>query len=378
MEEYFDDKKHSSGCPIEDMYLNDARKQSRQKRKLISTRDSSKYKKTNVKQLKKSSGMYTSRKDEGTFYQGCVISIQGLEIHVCCEDKIYTCVLKGLLKRDKVRLKNIVTVGDFVLFEKLTEKEGVIIKIEERRSFLSRADNMSRKNEQLIASNIDQVLITASVVEPAFKPNLIDRYIIAARKGNMTPVIIINKIDLLPADRTFSQERLIYEEFIDAFAKINIKVLTVSTVTGEGIDELREIMTKKVSVFAGQSGVGKSSLINIITCSNLATRRTLRKTGKGSHTTTTACLMQLDFGGWCIDTPGIKSFGIWQVEPSEVEQYFPDIYEYRHLCKYPNCSHLHEPDCAVQKAVELGDLHQLRLNSYRSFMTTAFEKHLHR
>jgi ribosome biogenesis GTPase len=311
-----------------------------------------------------------------------VFSIVPEGIMVEHEGKTAACILRGALKKDKSQFKNLVTVGDNVLFEWISPSEGIISQVQPRKSILSRADNLSRRKEQLIAANIDQVLITISVVSPPLKNSLADRYIIAAQKGNMTPVIIVNKLDLLldPSQNPelIAEELALYEELKAAYKAAEIPVIAVSATTGEGVEALKNIMKDKTSVFSGQSGVGKSSLINAITELNLKTGEVVEKTQKGAQTTTTTNLLPLNFGGWCIDTPGIKSFGLWDLDKHEVEQYFPEIYEEGRQCRYPDCAHLHETGCAVQEAVEKGKISILRFQSYLSLMDSVSQQHLRR
>lgn len=363
------------GCDIEAEYLGDERKQSKEDRKRLSKRDRSKYKKTDKKMLVKAED--TSSED---FPIGRVLSIKSQEIIVEFENKTYRCTLRGVLKKERNNMKNLVTVGDMVRFEALNNIEGAITFVEPRKSVLSRADNLSRRKEQLIAANIDQVLITASVVNPPLKPFLIDRYIIATQKGNMNPVLIVNKIDLLKNDDDpfVQEEKELYEEFLQAYAKSGFPIIAISAETGEGLDALRAIMKDKSSVFSGQSGVGKSSLINKITGLDLSVGETVAHTKKGAHTTTSAQLIPLSFGGWCIDTPGIKSFGLWNLTPEEIEPYFDEIIEYGHNCKFPDCSHRHEADCAVLAAVEEGAISWLRYASYVALLDTLAEEHKRR
>jgi len=306
---------------------------------------------------------------------------EGILVSSDCVEHL--CSLKGSLKQDKNRIKNLVAVGDFVRFEEKGSNEGVIFHIEARHSILSRADNLSRTKEQLIAVNIDQVLITTSVVLPPLKPYLVDRYIIAAQKGNMRPVIVINKIDLLdnPSEGisvNIGEEKALLEEFVQVYQSLHLKVIPVSIETQKGIEELKEAMHGKTSVFSGQSGVGKSSLINLITGSELDTGSIVQKTKKGSHTTTTTHLIPLENGGFCIDTPGIKSFGIWDLKKEEISAYFPEILRISAKCKFPDCSHLNEPDCAVQRAVEKNRISRLRFGSYCALMSSLSEKHRQR
>lgn len=368
---------------IEEEYGFFDRKAGKKQRKIDSATDRSKYKKTDqAKYLKGLQDEKESKLIKDNLLEGRVLSIMPQGIIVEWNHQLVSCILKGLLKRDKIHLKNLVTVGDFVLFENISEGEGIISHVKPRFSILSRAEPLSQRKEQIIAANIDQVLITVSVVNPILKPPLVDRYIIAARKGGMEPVIVVNKIDLLKSQDLdpilVDVEKEVYEEFIKAYAKLDIPVIPVSVSTGFGIDKLRAAMRDKASVFSGQSGVGKSSLINAIAGLDLRIGDVVDKTRKGSHTTTTTNLIPLEFGGWCIDTPGIKSFGVWDLKQEEVERYFTEIYSCGRQCKFPNCTHTHEEDCAVIEEVENGSISPLRYDSYQALMTSIQGRHLRR
>jgi len=359
------------------------RKDGKIERKRLIAKDRSKYKKTDqekyLKGIAREQEIKISKKD---WLEGRVLSIIPQGIVVDKDGETSICTLKGLLKKERTHLKNLVSVGDYVLFEKINETEGVISQILPRKTILSRADNLSRRKEQLIAVNIDQVIITTSVVDPSLKPPLIDRYIIATQKGGMDPIIVINKVDLLQSSdmdpQLIENEKALLEELIDIYQQAAIPLICVSTKTNQGMDLLVQSMNGKASVFSGQSGVGKSSLINAITGSQLTTGKTVTKTGKGAHTTTLTQLIRLPGGGWCVDTPGIKSFGVWDLSLDEIRAYFPEIHACSLSCKFLDCTHSHEEQCAVQKAVEEGSISPLRLNSYLALRETAHQKHLRR
>ena len=367
--------------PIEEEYLGQNRKEGKMKRKMAIAKDRSKYKKTDqekyLRSVEKDKAAKLSKQD---LLEGRVLSIMPQGIIVDWQGKIMSCVLKGLLKKERTQAKNLVAVGDFVLFEKTAENEGIIAYVKPRRTVLSRADNLSRRKEQLIAVNIDQVIITVSVINPPLKSAIIDRYIIATRKGGMEPLIVINKIDLLEDknDSTILLARELYEEAVRAYAAAGIPLISVSTIQNRGIEELKQAMRDKASVFSGQSGVGKSSLINAMTGLNLRVGETVDRTKKGVHTTTTTQLIPLDFGGWCIDTPGIKSFGVWNLDREKLEGYFPEIHEYGLHCKFADCTHTQEEQCAVQRALEEGKLSPLRYESYQALRQNLGEEHLRR
>ncbi|MCB1118552.1 MAG: ribosome small subunit-dependent GTPase A [Chlamydiia bacterium] len=356
----------------EEQLLPSEHKLGRQLRKVAQAKDRSKYKKTDQKRAEPP--------PKGPLKRGRVITIVPEGIMVNFENKMYRCTLKGVLKKEKTLAKNLVAVGDFVLFEIAPDHEGVIAYVEPRRSVLERADNLSRKKRHLIAANVDRVFITASVVHPPLKPPLIDRYIIAAKKGNMMPIILINKVDLLDIDNDplIDEERTLFKQCLESYRKAGIPLYPISAHTGKGIGDLKHLMQDNVSVFSGQSGVGKSSLINAATGLELQTGEITEKTRKGAHTTTYSQLLPLSFGGFCVDTPGIRSFGLWNLQRDEIDAYFTEIFEVGKECHFPNCSHTHESDCAVQRAVEEGALSSLRYASYTTLLEKTEQKHFRR
>ncbi|MGE3953610.1 MAG: ribosome small subunit-dependent GTPase A [Parachlamydiales bacterium] len=306
--------------------------------------------------------------------RGRVLAMLGREIVVDHRGERLHCVLRGSLKEGAKRLKTLLAVGDFVRFEPTTEGEGVIVAIEKRRSLLTRADPLSKRRAHLIAANIDLVLITGSVVSPPLKPPLIDRYLIAARKGGMEAAIVLNKVDLLQG----GEEQTLYDHFVATYREIGYTVIPTSIETGEGIEEIRSAMRGKAAAFSGQSGVGKSSLINAVCGTHLAVGDVVRTTQKGSHTTTRAQLLPLGEETYCIDTPGIKSFGVWELTAEELQSHFPEIAQMSSGCRFPNCSHTHEPSCAVLEALEAGTLSQLRYRSYTTLLAELDTPHLRR
>lgn len=342
----------------EDFHSQD-KKGIRKARRIIQKNDRSQFKKSDRDQYLKKEEIAHH------LHRGRVISITGEGSWVDFEGKIYLCSLKGLLKKDSTQTKNLIAVGDWVRFSPSSEKEGIISQVEMRTSFLSRSD-ISGKKQQLIAVNIDQVIISACIDNPPLKPPLIDRYLIAAEKGKMHPVIVINKLDLL--DAAHESTKLYYQEFLAAYEKLGYPILSVSTKTGIGIEALRELLHNKTSVFSGQSGVGKSSLLNACFQLTLKTGHLAQKTFKGTHTTTTAELLSLPGGGYCVDTPGIRSFGLWELTKEEVTNHFLDLQAFAANCKYSDCVHDQEPNCAVLQALEKGEISPLRYQSYRSLL----------
>lgn len=367
-------KKKLDPSQIEEDFYAKQKKTGRQERKIASAKDRSKYKKTDFDKFQDElSKEILSKLDQEKLIKGRVTSIKSEGIVVDTPSGELLCELRGLLKKVKTQYKNLVAVGDFVLVESREDQEGYIHFVEPRKSTLSRADTISQKKQQLIAANIDQVLITTSLVSPPLKPSLVDRYIIATDKGNMEPVVVVNKVDLVDP-----KEEALLDQFCAAHKVSGIPVVVVSAKTGEGIDELRAVMKDKASVFSGQSGVGKSSLINQVTGLNLKVGEVVERTRKGAHTTTHATLIPLDCGGWVIDTPGIKSFGMWDLDQEELPFYFEEFSPYLPDCKFPNCSHIHEPGCAVIEAVESGAISPLRYESYAALYKEIEQDHLRR
>lgn len=360
---------------FEEEYLSRGQKRaSRKERRLSQSQDRSKYKKSDQDQRKKQLGQEKSIL-KPNLMRGRVLSISSTSVTVFSEHHTYSCTLKGALKKEWTRQKNLIAVGDLVYFEKTATNLAAITHIEQRTSFLARVDNLSRRKKQLLAVNIDQVFIVVSICIPPFKPLLIDRYLIAARKGNMKPIILINKIDLLddPSLKLplgeIEKEKKLLKEFEKAYESLPIPILKVSVSKAQNIHQLKTWMENKASVFSGQSGVGKTSLINAIIGTNLPIGDVVIKTRKGSHTTSAAELIPIDGEGFCIDTPGIKSFGMWDITQEEISQNFPDFYPFARSCKFPNCTHLHEPHCAVRQALEERKIHPLRYESYSKLMS---------
>lgn len=322
------------------------RKRIKKERKILQKKDRSKFKLSVL-----------SKKPPETLdlslQQGKVCTIFSEKALVYANHQTYYCSLKGLLKKERTKKKNLIIVGDNVLFEMGAEHEGVIQNVLPRATLLSRRAKHGHQ-EQLIAANIDQVLITCTLSSPPLDISYLDRSIIACYKGKMKPVIVINKIDLERPSK----------EFCDFYRQLDIPLICASTQTKTGLDLLTTQLIQKTSVFVGLSGVGKSSLLNALFNLDLPSNELAKKIERGRHTTTRSCLIPLEQGGFCIDTPGIQNFGIWELQKADLLHFFRDICENSHLCKYADCTHQHEPNCWIQHLVQKGQIPQFRLESY--------------
>lgn len=286
---------------------------------------------------------------------GRVLSVHGLASVVQAADgRLFQCATRGVLKSLSTDLRHVVVAGDRVVFTQSGPEEGVIERVEPRRSVVSRT---SRNRQHILVSNVDQLLIVTSAAEPGLKPNLIDRLLVEAERMQIPPIICINKIDLIdPAD---------LQPLAGVFGQMGYEVLLMSATKGIGVDRLRRLVKGKESVVAGQSGVGKSSLLNAIEPGlELKVGKVSTENEKGRHTTTVAKLIPLDAGGYVVDTPGIRQFQLWDVVPEEVASYYRDIRPYVSHCRFANCTHQHEADCAVKDAVADGHLDVRRYESF--------------
>lgn len=286
---------------------------------------------------------------------GRVLCVQGLESRVETEaGAIYRCVTRGLLKTLQTDQRHVLATGDLVWFRPEGDQHGVIQRIEPRHGVLSRT---SRGRQHVLVANVDQVVIVASAAEPRLKPNLVDRLIVTAERNGIRPIICINKIDLIdPAD---------LQPLIGVFSQLGYAVFPTSVKNGLAIDRLRRAMLGKASVVTGQSGVGKSSILNCIDPAlKLRVQQVSAETQKGRHTTSTARLLPLKPSGYVVDTPGIRQFQLWDVVPQEVAGFYRDIRPYVSKCRFPDCTHTHEIDCAVKAAVADGRIDSRRYESY--------------
>lgn len=301
------------------------------------------------------SGVGVARDVHSDCLPGRVLSVHGLAsvVHTA-GGKLYRCAVRRLLKSLSTDQRHVVAAGDNVWIRPEGDSEGFIERIEPRSSVLSRT---SKKRQHVIVANIEQLVIVTSAAEPTIKPNLIDRYFLTAEKINVPAVLCVNKIDLIdPAE---------LQPLMGVYGQLGYEVLFASATTGFGVDRMRQVLTNRESVVAGQSGVGKSSLLNMVEPGlGLRVSEVSEENQKGKHTTTTAQLLPLSFGGYVVDTPGIRQFQLWDVEPEEVAGFFRDIHPYANNCRFPDCSHTHEIGCAVKDAVADGRLDARRYESY--------------
>ncbi len=293
--------------------------------------------------------------DDPNILAGRVMRVHGLECVVRCDNgDEFRCAVRRLLKSLSTDQRHVVTAGDIVYFRPEGTSQGIIHAVKERHGVLSRT---SKGRRHIIVSNVDIVLIIASAGEPDLKPHLIDRFLVTAEQASLEPVIVINKVDLVdPAE---------LQPVIGVYAQMGYRTMMVSAKHGWGIDSLRSVIRGRQSVVAGQSGVGKSSLLNAIqTGLSLRVQTVSQENMKGRHTTTTAELLPLVEGGYLVDTPGIRQLELWDVSPAEISGLFRDIRPYVSHCRFPDCTHIHEVDCAVLDAVADGRIDPRRYNSY--------------
>jgi len=298
--------------------------------------------------------------DTTTCQKGRVLSVHGLVSFVENEQgEIYQCTTRRVLRTMTTDQRHVVVAGDHVLFRPVPQHkrlEGAIERIEPRTGAISRR---SKNRKQLIVTNVDQILIITSAAEPVLKPNLVDRFIVSAERSGITPIICINKIDLV--------DPVSLQPLIGVYSQIGYKVIPLSATTGFGVERLRRIVQDRESVVCGQSGVGKSSLLNALDPGlNLRIGEISLENQKGKHTTSTAELMKLSFGGYVVDTPGIREFVLWDIIPEEVLAFYHELAPYENLCRFPDCTHSFEADCAVKNAAADGKIDIRRYESYLS------------
>ncbi|MFH0982248.1 MAG: ribosome small subunit-dependent GTPase A [Planctomycetota bacterium] len=297
--------------------------------------------------------------NEPARFNGTVVAVRGLFTEVDDGEHTRLCTVRRMLRTRLIAERHPITVGDRVRIENVADQsspkaEGVIEDVMPRRSELKR---LAGRRQHTIAVNVDQVIIVNSADLPPPKPHLIDRYTVAALAGAMTPVICMNKVDL-DADGTAAA-------ILERYVALGYRTLATSVVSRLGLDDLGAVLWARSSVIVGQSGVGKSSLLNALQPHlGLRVGPVNEETLKGRHVTTTARLLKLDIGGYVVDTPGVRAFDVSSVPRYELESYFVEFVELVPQCKFADCTHTHETDCAIKTAVEKGDIHPERYESY--------------
>lgn len=288
---------------------------------------------------------------------GRVLSFIGLNCVVQSDEdgREFECTVRGVIRTMARDSRNAVVTGDRVVFRPEGDVyQGVIERVEPRHGVLAR---QSHGKEHILVANIDQILIVASAASPELKTNLIDRYLVNAEVHELPAIICINKIDLVEPESLQSIAAL--------YGRLGYRVILTSMVDGRGIDQLRQILNGRETAVSGQSGVGKSSLLNAVDRDlRLDTSDVSEWSQKGRHTTRRAHLIPLKVGGWVADTPGIRQFVLWDLGQEEIDGYFIEFRSFIPYCRFPDCSHIHEDNCGVKDAVAAGLIAERRYNSY--------------
>ncbi|MBS1782671.1 MAG: ribosome small subunit-dependent GTPase A [Bacteroidetes bacterium] len=289
------------------------------------------------------------------------------------KDAMKNARIKGKLKIDtEISSTNPIAVGDIVMFEEEsgTENNTIITEIAQRKNYIVRVSPHNRNQKHIVAANLDLALVIATIASPRTSQGFIDRFLITAEAYHIPAIIVINKIDLLKAKQISALEhwKKIYQE-------AGYQVVVVSALEKQSLEPLIEMLKNKVTLFSGHSGVGKSTLINqLMPGKNLRTAEVSDWSGKGQHTTTFAEMFDLPFGGCIIDTPGVKEFGLIDIRREELSHYFPEMRALINQCKFNNCLHTNEPECAVRQAVDKGSIDISRYESYLTIMETIEQK----
>lgn len=287
---------------------------------------------------------------------GIVISIASGRCRVFRKGEILDCFVPGELA---ARQKSALAVGDRVILER-AEGAWRLVRVLPRRSVLARPDPLRPRMQRLIAANIDAVIHVVTFRSPPLRPRLIDRFLIAVRRGGAEPLVCVNKIDLLD-----EEERRSEMVRLDPYRALGVPVIACSAKSGEGLDELRAAVAGKTCALVGHSGVGKSSILNALDERLRIATGEILKRGTGGHTTTAATLYDLGGSTYLIDTPGIREFGLWDIGRDALRDYFPEFEEPSGSCRFNDCTHTHEPECEVKRRVEAGAIDAARYDTYR-------------
>lgn len=297
--------------------------------------------------------------------KGVITKSTGLWYEVRGEDGVtYDCRLRGKFRIKGIKNTNPAVVGDHVAFALEKDGVGYISDIEKRKNYIDRKSTKLSKISHIIAANIDVAFLVITVSEPRTSLGFIDRFLVAAEGFRIPTCIVINKMDLYN-----DEELALVDEYTNLYTSIGYEVIHTSVVEGRGMEELASRMKDRVSLLSGHSGVGKSAIVSQIQPGlQVKIGEISRVHNKGKHTTTFAQMFPLDMGGYIIDTPGIKEFGLIQYSKEEVRDYFPEIRAFNNCCKFANCSHLHEPACQVVEAVERGEIPLSRYQNYLAIL----------
>ena len=299
--------------------------------------------------------------------KGLVIKNTGSWVTVRLEDGsgIVNCKMRGVIRLKGLRCTNPVAVGDIVQVEDKNGDAPVVAEIEPRKNYIIRRSSNLSKEFQIIAANLDQAALVVTLTNPVTSTTFVDRFLATAEAYQVPAMIVFNKIDLLNTDELRGE--LLYLK--DLYEHIGYPVVVMSAATGEGVEDLRQHLEGKMSLLSGNSGVGKSSIINLLVPDAHVRVGDVSQTHhKGMHTTTFSELLDLPGGGAIIDTPGVKAFGTIDFERAQVAHYFPEIFCISDECRFNNCTHTHEPGCAVLDAVERGEIAPSRFTSYLSIL----------
>lgn len=296
--------------------------------------------------------------------KGRVIQSTGSWYLVDTGDEIVESRLPGRFRLEEKEVTNPLAVGDWVDFNLNDDGSGNIEKIHERENYITRQATHGKRGEQILVSNLDQACVVESIKQPRLKEGFIDRFLVTCEAYEVTPVIIINKMDLAK-----SGGKALAQELKELYTELGYKCLLTSIENELSLKSVQKLLKDKTSAFIGPSGVGKTSLINAIDPSyNLKVNEVSDFSSKGKHTTTFARLIPLSFGGYIADTPGIREFGLVNIEPWELSLFFPEMLEPRENCQFSNCTHAHEPKCGVADAFEKDEIAASRYQSYLNML----------
>ncbi len=294
--------------------------------------------------------------NDNDVHTGLIIRAQSGFFDVKTDDGVITAKLRGRLKKERMET-DAAALGDRVTVRRTEDDKGVIESIEPRERVLSRKAPGRSEIEQVIVANPDQAVFVFACADPDPNFRFLDRFLVVAERENLPAIICANKIDLVVM-RSAKAEFQLYD-------RLGYPVLYTSALTGKGVGKLRKVLRDKISVFAGPSGAGKSSLLNAIQPGlGLHTHEISQSTKRGQHTTVVPELLELKDGGFVADTPGLKAFGLWDIESEELDAYFPEMRDLVAQCEFSDCMHVHEPGCAIITAVEEGNIAPERYDSY--------------